>query len=73
MGAKNVKSVDTKALMSSKGQIVIPVEIRELMGVGTGTEFQMSYKDGKIELIPAKTVIQEIFGVLKNKNSKPIR
>ena len=38
--------------MSSKGQIVIPVDIREKFGIETGTELEVEEEEGIIKLIP---------------------
>ena len=38
--------------MSSKGQIVIPVEIRNKYGLDEGTEVELEDENGVIKLIP---------------------
>lgn len=41
--------------LSSKGQIVIPKEIRETQHLAIGTEFFVSCVEGQIRLTPAPT------------------
>ncbi len=38
--------------VSSKGQIVIPADVREKYGIETGTELEIEEEEGIIKLIP---------------------
>lgn len=42
------------AKITSKGQITLPKEIRELLGVGSGDSVRFEVHDGKIEVYPQK-------------------
>lgn len=41
-----------KIRVSSKGQVVIPIEVREHFGIDTGTELELREGDGYISLHP---------------------
>ena len=60
--------------LSSKGQIVIPKEIREAQHLATGTEFFVSYVEGEIRLTPApvfpKTKVEDGLGMLARKGGR---
>ena len=60
--------------LSSKGQIVIPKEIRETQHLAVGTEFFVSYVEGEIRLTPApvfpKTKVGDGFGMLARKGGR---
>jgi len=55
--------------VSSKGQVVIPAEIRRLLGIEPGSQIDVSVNDGKIELTlvhPATRSSHEAgFGMLR--------
>jgi AbrB family looped-hinge helix DNA binding protein len=58
------------ATLSSKGQITIPVSIRELLGIKTGDAIDfVTTKNKTIELIPAHTPVHALRGLI----SKPKR
>ncbi len=50
--------------VSPKYQIVIPKEIRESMGIKSGQKVQMIAYQGRIEVIPIKSM-EEMKGFLK--------
>ena len=60
--------------LSSKGQIVIPKEIRETQHLAVGTEFFVSYVEGQIRLTPApvfpKTKVADGLGMLARKGGR---
>jgi AbrB family looped-hinge helix DNA binding protein len=60
--------------LSSKGQIVIPKEIRETQHLAVGTEFFVSYVEGQIRLTPApvfpKTKVGDGLGMLARKGTR---
>jgi AbrB family looped-hinge helix DNA binding protein len=60
--------------LSSKGQIVIPKEIREAQHLTVGTEFFVSYVEGEIRLTPApvfpKTKVGDGLGMLARKSGR---
>lgn len=55
--------------VSSKGQVVIPAEIRRLLGIEPGSQIDVSVMDGKIELTLIHPAIRSShnagFGMLK--------
>jgi AbrB family looped-hinge helix DNA binding protein len=60
--------------LSSKGQIVIPKEIREAQRLAPGTEFFVSFVAGEIRLAPApsfpRTRVEDGFGMLARKGRR---
>lgn len=54
----------TNAVLSSKGQIVIPKEIREKLGVHAGDRIQFLEEEGGFKIVPATYDIKELKGVV---------
>lgn len=51
------------AKLSSKGQVVLPKEVRENLGIGPGTTLRVTVQDGRIILDPLTTpVIDRLCG-----------
>jgi AbrB family looped-hinge helix DNA binding protein len=61
-----------KVKLSPKFQIVIPLEIREKMGLKAGEEIIMIEKSGIIHLVPQKP-IKHMRGFVKGGNTQKIR
>lgn len=60
------------AMLSSKGQITIPVAIRELLGIKTGDSIDFVFtKNETIEMIPARTPVQTLRGLVP-KPKRPV-
>jgi antitoxin PrlF len=63
MNAHDVKRLDAKA--SSKGQVTIPAEIRELIGLEPGGTVQfVTDGEGGVRLIAKRKDISHLFGFL---------
>jgi bifunctional DNA-binding transcriptional regulator/antitoxin component of YhaV-PrlF toxin-antitoxin module len=57
--------------MSTKGQIVIPRNLREVAGLAAGVRLVMQMReDGVIEIRSSRRRIDEIFGMLAAKEAK---
>jgi AbrB family looped-hinge helix DNA binding protein len=67
--------VETTTL-SSKGQLVIPKQVRALANVAAGDAFQVLFLDGEIRLRPIartkSTTLDEVAGCLANAARKPL-
>lgn len=64
--------MSAKAVLSSKGQLVIPKHLREKLGLHSGSEFTIGVKKkGVIELNPVRKSLKGFFGMGKitNKDS----
>ena len=62
-----------KAILSSKGQVVIPKAMRDKLGLHSGIELTIGVKkeSGIIELKPVRRKLQDFFGMGKlNKQAK---
>lgn len=54
--------------ITAKGQITIPKEIREALGVGPGDHFLFRIEEGKAVIYPVKGSLLDRRGSLKPKN-----
>lgn len=60
-----------KAVISSKGQIVIPYALRVKLGIHTGNELLFTIRaDGVVEMMPVKRSIEMLFGCCKRTHEK---
>jgi len=62
----------TEVTVSPKYQIVIPKEIRESMGIVSGQKVQIMSYQGRIEVIPLKSM-KEMRGFLKGIDTSIVR
>jgi AbrB family looped-hinge helix DNA binding protein len=63
--------VNTKGILSSKGQLIIPKPLRSKLGLHYGSEIAIELKDNNIiELRPLKKNINGFFGLGKNKSNQ---
>ena len=62
----------TEVTVSPKFQIVIPKEIRESMGIVSGQKVQIISYQGRIEVIPLKSM-KEMRGFLKGIDTSIVR
>jgi len=61
-----------RTVVSSKGQVVIPAELREKLGLGKGTPATWTEAKGRLVLTPiTETRLREIRGFLKPKPGEP--
>jgi AbrB family looped-hinge helix DNA binding protein len=62
-------------ILSSKGQLVIPKQVRELANIAAGDAFEVLYLDGEIRLRPVakikNTTVDEVAGILANSRRMP--
>lgn len=67
---RSAATINNKAIVSSKGQVVIPKVLREKMGIHTGNELLFKVRpDGIIEIRPVERSIEMFFGRCKRKAS----
>jgi AbrB family looped-hinge helix DNA binding protein len=61
-----------RTVISSKGQVVIPAELREQLGLGKGTAATWTEEKGRLVLTPmTEKRLREIRGFLKPKPGEP--
>lgn len=58
------KASDTR--ITSKGQVTIPVDVREKLGLKTGDKLQFVLMDGHCLVIPRNRDARTLFGMLKD-------
>ncbi len=62
-----------KAVVSSKGQVVIPHALRIKLGIHAGNELLFTIRlDGVVEMKPIKQSIEMFFGCCKRDHEKPM-
>lgn len=62
-----------KVILSSKGQLVIPKNIRKKMGLHFGSQLTLELTNkNSLEISPLKQNIATFFGAGKNKATKPM-
>lgn len=59
--------------LSKEYQIDIPQEIRDSLHLKAGQKFSLVVKDDLISLIPQKTTMESLRGILKGANTDNIR
>jgi AbrB family looped-hinge helix DNA binding protein len=61
-----------RTVVSSKGQVVIPAELREQLGLKKGSPATWSRENGRLVLTPiAERLLDEIQGCLKPRPGEP--
>jgi AbrB family looped-hinge helix DNA binding protein len=51
--------------VSTKGQVVLPKEVRDTLGLTSGSELEVEVRDGVVLLRPLhKTTVDELLGML---------
>jgi antitoxin PrlF len=60
------------ATVTSKGQVTLPRELRERLHIAAGEriEFRIDEETSTITLIPLNKRVEDLFGILKRKNSQ---
>jgi AbrB family looped-hinge helix DNA binding protein len=52
--------------LSTKGQVVLPKEIRDTLGICSGTELEVEVRDGVVLLRPIRvTTVDDLLGMLQ--------
>ena len=61
------------ATLTSKGQITIPVEVRDALGLDAGDRVEfIEVEKGKFAIVAATRSVQELKGLFQGKRSKPV-
>lgn len=70
---KNAITMNNKAIVSSKGQVVIPKAVREKLGIHAGNELLFKTRsDGVIEIRQIERSIDMFFGRCKRAHEPPM-
>jgi antitoxin PrlF len=60
-----VRSGMSIATVTSKGQVTIPQDVRELLGIVTGTRVEFAERsDGIVEFIPLTASVMDLAGII---------
>ena len=61
------------ATLTSKGQVTIPVRVREALGLDAGDRVELVEIDpGKFAIVAATRSVRELKGMFQNKRRKPV-
>jgi antitoxin PrlF len=61
------------ATITSKGQITIPVRVREALGVDAGDRVEfVEIEKGKFAIVPSTRSVRELKGVFQDRRRKPV-
>ena len=61
------------ATVTSKGQITIPVRVREALGLSAGDRVEfVEMEQGRFAIIPATRSVRELKGLLRDNRRKPV-
>jgi AbrB family looped-hinge helix DNA binding protein len=52
--------------LASNGRVVIPIEIREALGLTTGEEFEVLLEKNEIRLIPRSSIVDYVMDHLQS-------
>ncbi|MBM3699826.1 MAG: hypothetical protein FJW68_02765 [Actinobacteria bacterium] len=51
--------------LTKKGQVTVPVEIRNFFGLKTNDKITFKISDGIVQISPAKYSIEDVYGIVK--------
>ena len=61
------------ATVTSKGQITIPAQVRDELGLATGDKVEfVEIGQGQFAIIPATRSVKELNGLFKGRRQKPL-
>lgn len=61
------------ATLTSKGQVTIPVQVRDALGLETGDRIEfVEQGKGQFAIIPATRSVRELKGLFRGKRSRPV-
>jgi len=60
-----------RTVISSKGQVVVPAELRARLGLKKGTQATWKEERGRLILIPFERILDEIQGCMRPRPGEP--
>jgi antitoxin PrlF len=61
------------ATITSKGQITIPIKVRNALGLDAGDRIEfVEMEEGQFAIVPANRSVRELKGMLRVKRNKPV-
>lgn len=60
------------SIITSKGQITIPKEVRSRLNLKTGDRVEFRMENGDLKLIPLDLRVADVFGILSGKDTKEV-
>ena len=61
--------MNIETVLSSKGQMIIPKKIRDLMGLNAGSKLILKLEDNNLHIIPIKKDVSSFFAMGKKDNN----
>jgi AbrB family looped-hinge helix DNA binding protein len=62
--------MNIETVLSTRGQMIIPKKIRELMGLHTGSKLLLKLVNNNLQVVPLKNDISKFFGMGKRIGEK---
>jgi len=62
----------TSATLTSKGQVTIPLEVRNALGLRTGTRIDFVWHDGVYVIVPASHSVTRLAGYFGAHDGPPV-
>jgi antitoxin PrlF len=63
----------SEATITSKGQITIPVRVRQALGIDSGDRIEfVEVEKGQFAIVAATRSVQELKGLFRGRHSKPV-
>ncbi|MGA8763808.1 MAG: AbrB/MazE/SpoVT family DNA-binding domain-containing protein [Candidatus Sulfotelmatobacter sp.] len=61
------------ATITSKGQITIPIQVRDALGLSAGDRIEfVETQKGEFAIVPATRSVRELNGMFKGRRRKPV-
>lgn len=61
------------ATITSKGQVTIPVQVRNALGIDAGDRIEfVELEKGQFAIVAATRSVQELKGIFRDRRSKPV-
>jgi AbrB family looped-hinge helix DNA binding protein len=60
------------SVVTSKGQITIPISVRNKLNLKTGDRIDFKIENGAVKLVPLSKSVSDVFGILSKKLSTPV-
>jgi AbrB family looped-hinge helix DNA binding protein len=61
------------ATLTSKGQVTIPIQVRNALGLDAGDRIEfVEMEKGQFAIVPANRSVRELKGMLRVKRNKPV-
>src|SRR5512140_2011587 len=64
-GASSMEHQDHMSTVTTKGQVTIPLAVRQLLGVKPHDQVTFRVSEGRVELLPSRMSLEDVYGAVK--------